>query len=147
MNAAFGFNTFTLRVYGKVRYIVAQDFLSVIVGLVSSWFLISRYGALGAAVSTSITLIAQNFFCQIGLRFGTDVKPFDWDYLHTYVSIGLGGLVLFLVQWLIAPPVYISFPLAMIVSLLVFVLNRDQLNVEQVFPELLRLPLLKQILT
>jgi O-antigen/teichoic acid export membrane protein len=146
VNAAFGFNTFTLRVYGKVRYIVGQDLLSVIVGIGSSLWLIPHYGALGAAVSTSLTMIAQNFFCQIGLRFGTDVKPFDWAYLKTYVSIGLGGLGLFLVQWLLAPPVYVSFPLAMIVSLLVFILNRNELNVEQIFPELLRFPLMKQIL-
>ncbi|MFN8494894.1 MAG: flippase [Caldilineaceae bacterium] len=146
VNAAFGFNTFTLRVYGRVRYIVGQDLLSVIVALVSSFLLIPQYGALGAAISTSLTLIAQNFFCQIGLRFGTDVQPFDMLYLRTYISIFLGGLVLFTIQWLLTPSVYVSFALAIMVSGLVLVVNRNELNVEQIFPELLRLPLMKQLL-
>jgi len=147
VNAAFGFNTFTLRVYGRVRYIVAQDFLSVVVALVSSFLLIPKYGALGAAISTSLTLIAQNFFCQIGLRFGTDVEPFDMAYFRTYISIFLSGLGLFLVQWFFDPSVYISFVLAVFVSGLVLVLNRNELNVEQIFPELLRIPFMKQLLS
>jgi hypothetical protein len=44
-----------------------------------------------------------------------------------------------------SPYVYISFALAALVSLVVIGLNRKDLNVAQIFPELLRFPLMKRL--
>lgn len=146
VNAAFGFNTYTLRVYGEIRAIMILDAISVVVGVIASFFFIARYGALGAAISTSMTMIVQNLLYQITLQFGTDVKIFDPTYLQAYVSIVLAGGSVFLVQWLWTPPIYIGFALAMLASLGVLVVNRKTLNVEQIFPELLRVPVVKRLL-
>ena len=146
VNAAFGFNTYTLRVYGKIRTIVILDALSLITGTIASFLLIARYGALGAAISTSLTMIVQNLLYQITLQFGTDVKIFDPLYLRTYLSIAFAGGTVFLIQGLLAPPIYISFGIAILSSLLVLLANRKILHVEEIFPELLRVPLVKYLL-
>ena len=147
VNAAFGFNSYTLRVYGKIRTIVILDVVSLLVGTVATFLLIMRYGALGAAIGTSLTMIVQNLLYQITLQFGTDVKIFEPLYLRTYMSIVLAGGAVFLVQWLLAPPIYLSFGIAILASLLVLLLNRKVLHVEEIFPELLRVPFVKYLLT
>ncbi len=137
-NAALGFNADTLRVYGRLRYTVAIDFLAMIVSLGISLVLIPRYGALGAAIGTFGTLILYNILNHMGLKFATKINLFQWRYLRVYTSIILGTLGLLFFQILVSPPIYIGLVLAGLISLIVLVINRNVLNVEQTFPELLR---------
>ena len=148
VNAALGFNSHTLRVYGKVRYIVVIDALSAVIGLGINLWLIPRYGALGAAIGTTSTLVAHKVFNHVGLFFGgTGIKLFEWGYMRVYLIIAIGTAGLLFVQWLAAPPAYVSFVLAAIVSLLIIRLNRTVFNIEEMFPELLRFPMMRWLLT
>jgi hypothetical protein len=101
---------------------------------------------LGAAVGTTGTLIIHNILKQAGLRLGTGISLFDQRYFRVYVIIGSSALGLLLFQLLTSAPVYISLVLAGLVSLMVIRLNRHLLNVNQTFPELLRLPLMRRLL-
>ena len=76
------------------------------------------------------------------MRFGTDVNLFERQYLRVYLIIVVAALLLLLVQWVTSANFFVSIALAGIVSLIVFRLNRHALNVEETFPELLRLPLM-----
>jgi O-antigen/teichoic acid export membrane protein len=151
-NAAMGFNGLTLKVYGKLKYIVAINILAAVVNVVINLWLIPRYGALGAAYGTCGTMIFHNILKQAGLRFGTGISLFEWKYLKVYLSIVLGAAGLLLVQTVMPdnyswsePYVYISFALAGLVALLVLGLNRKSLNIGQTFPELLRFPLVRRV--
>jgi O-antigen/teichoic acid export membrane protein len=75
-NAALGFNADTLRVYGKLRYTVAIDFLAMLVSVGLSLLLIPRYGALGAAIGTCGTLVLYNILNHLGLKFATKIGEF-----------------------------------------------------------------------
>jgi len=145
-NAALGQNGLTLKVFGKVRYVVVINILAVLINLGANLILIPRYGALGAAVGTAGTLVLHNIMKQAGLRMGTGIDLFEWRYFRVYLIITLCAAALLLVQWLADPPIYISVLLAGVASLIVFRLNRDLLNVRQNFPELLRIPFMKYIL-
>lgn len=145
-NAATGQNGLTLKVYGKIRYVVGIDLFVVVLNVLMALLLIPRYGALGAAISTTATMILFNILKQAGLALGTGVNIFEWHYARVYVIIILGATVLGLVQWLTNAPPLLSIFLAGLVSVIVFLLNRKALNVSQTFPELLRIPLLKRIL-
>ncbi|MDQ4078557.1 MAG: oligosaccharide flippase family protein, partial [Chloroflexota bacterium] len=59
-NAALGQNGSTLKVYGKLRYVVAINALVAVLNLGLNLVLIPRYGALGAGVGTFITLVIFN---------------------------------------------------------------------------------------
>jgi len=50
-NAATGQNGLTLKVLGKLRYIVTVDILAAVINLAFNLILIPRYGAIGAAVA------------------------------------------------------------------------------------------------
>jgi O-antigen/teichoic acid export membrane protein len=145
-NAGLGFNNYTLRVFGKVRYIFMVDLILAVVTIVVYWVLIPRYGAMGAALITSGSLIAQNLLYQIGLKLETNVSFFHWRYLRVYVTIILGATGMFLFQLFLHPPIYIAFGVAAMISLLILRINHQALNVKETFPEILRFPLVHRFL-
>jgi O-antigen/teichoic acid export membrane protein len=144
-NAALGQNGLTLKVFGIVRYLVVINIVVVFINLGINLLLIPRYGALGAAIGTTSTLVLHNVLKQIGLR-NTGINLFEWRYFRVYLIITLSAIGVFLLQWATAAPPYVSVLVALLASVLVVRLNRQLLNVEQTFPELLRLPLMKYIL-
>ena len=142
-NAALGFNADTLRVYGKVRYIVIIDFMAMVISLSLSLVLIPRYGAVGAAVVTCGTLFVHNILNHIGLKFATSINLFEWRYLRVYVSVILGTVALAIFQILVSPSIYVGLVLAALISLVVLLINRAVLKIEETFPELLRFRLIR----
>lgn len=138
-NAALGFNADTLRIYGRLRYAVTVDFVAMFVSLVLYLILIPRFGAVGAAVGTCGTLVIYNILNHLGLRFRTKISLFQPRYLRVYASIILATLGLTVLQSSLSLPIYIGIPLVALISLIVLLLNRDTLNIEQTFPELLRI--------
>ena len=145
-NAMLGQNGLTLKIFGKLRYSVTLNIAAGVANLGINWVLIPRYGALGAAIGTTATLVLHNIFKQAGLRLGTGINIFDPRYRRVYFIIAAAAISVAAVQYLVSPPVYVSIVLAGLVSLLVFRLNRHLLDVEQMFPELLRVPFISKIL-
>jgi O-antigen/teichoic acid export membrane protein len=145
-NAALGFNAYTLRVYGKVAYIVAIDLLSAVIVLALCLWLIPRHGALGAAVAASTGLIVYNVLNHAGLLLGTGIDLFQGRYLKVYGSIALTAVALLVLQRLAEPPIIIGAVLAAIASLFLIRFNRHVLDVTTMFPELQRIPLLRPLL-
>lgn len=145
-NTALGFNGLTLKVLGKLRYIVVINIMAALVNVGINLLLIPRYGALGAAIGTGGTLVAHNIFKQAGLMMGTGISLFDRRYVRVYLIIGLSAAGLLLLQLVPLPHVAIHFAIAALVSLLVLLVNRRSLDVAQTFPELLRLPLARRLL-
>lgn len=144
-STALGFNGLTLKVFGRLRYIVVVNILAAVVNVGINLLLIPRYGALGAAIGTCGTLVAHNIFKQAGLLLGTGINLFEWRYLKVYLMIGSSVVGLLLIQTITSSHIVIGFALVALVSLLVIVLNRKSLAVEQTFPELLRFPLARRL--
>ena len=140
-NAGLGFNNYTLRVFGKVRYIFTVDLIVTVATIVVYWMVIPHYGALGAALATSASLIAQNLFYQIGLKWQTNVSFFHWRYLRVYLTIILGATGVVLLELFFDLPIYVDFGIAALISLLILRINHQALNVRETFPEILRFPL------
>lgn len=144
-NAALGFNADTLRIYGRLRYTVIVDFVAMLICVALNLVLIPRYGAMGGAIGTCGTLVLYNILNHIGLKFATEVDLFQWRYLRVYLSIILGTIGLALLQSLLALPIYVGIALAGLISIMVLLINRDVLNLEQTFPELLRFRLVRTL--
>ncbi|MCG3118591.1 MAG: hypothetical protein ALAOOOJD_00811 [bacterium] len=146
-SAALGFNGLTLKVLGKLRYIVTINILAVVVNIGLNFLLIPKYGALGAAIGTSCTMVAHNIFKQAGLRFASGISIFDWHYLPFYLIIAGTALVLFVSTLFFAENIYIAVSLVALASLFVLTTCKRRLNVEETFPELLKIPLMKKLLS
>lgn len=137
-NASLGFNGLTLKVFGRMRYIIAVNIGAAVVNVGLNFLLIPPYGALGAALAACGTLVAHNIFKQLGLRLGTGISLFEWRYAVLYGSIVVSAAVLLGVQVLFEPPLVVGIVLAGIASLLVLRLARASLRVDEMFPELMR---------
>jgi O-antigen/teichoic acid export membrane protein len=146
-SAALGFNGLTLKVLGKLRYIVTINIIAVIVNVGINLVLIPKYGALGAAVGTAGTMVVHNIFKQIGLRLTSGISIFDRQYLRFYLVIAGSATVLFLITLFFSENIYLAVPLVALASLFVLRMCKDKLKVEETFPELLKLPLAKKLLT
>jgi O-antigen/teichoic acid export membrane protein len=139
-NAAFGFNALTLQVFGKVRYLVLLNVATIALNTVLSLLLVPRMGALGAGIATMVAVIIYNVLKQFGLRLGTGISLFERRYRRGYLVIALGALGLLAVQLLTAPPMYVSLALAILTALFVVWANRDVLELDLMFPEVMRIP-------
>ena len=140
VNAALGFNSLTLRVQGAVRLIVAVDVASTFIGVVLSLILIRDFGALGAAIATSATMIVQNLLYQGGLVRSSIGLP-GARHLAAFASIGAAIAVLTVFQLMLEPPLVVGIVAVGAVSLVLVGGTRGALQIGLFFPELLRLPL------
>ena len=138
-NVALGFNGLTLTVVGRLRYIVTLSALAAVTNVALNLILIPRYGALGAAIGTTITLIVHNLLKQAGLRLATGVNIFEWSMLRVYVVIGAAITMLALVSVLTELHIAAQIALAGAATLAVLILNRNTLRVGDTFPALLKL--------
>ena len=143
-SAALGFNGLTLKVLGRLRYIVFINVCAAVANVALNLVLIPRYGPLGAAYGTGATLVVHNILKQAGLRFG-GIRVFEWRYLRVYLAIVVGALALWGVQEVATPSFVISLVLAGLVSAVIFRVGRTELEIGEVFPELLRLPLVGRV--
>ena len=145
-NAALGFNGLTLKVFGKVRFIVVISIVAAIVNLGLNFALVPRYGALGAAIATSSTLIVHNVLKQWGLWKGTGIAFFEREHAPVYVSVALTAGVLFALHESIGSSIWVAVPLAALGSLIVVSTSRRILRAGETFPELARFRVIRLIL-
>jgi O-antigen/teichoic acid export membrane protein len=146
-NVALGFNGLTLKVLGKLRYVVMINLLAVVINLALNLLLIPRYGALGAAIGTAGTMMAHNILKQLGLKLASGISLFDRRYFPFYVLISASALTLFLIQFFLGTDMYLAGLLAGIVTLTVFWLSRKKLQIAETFPELLKIGLVRRLFT
>lgn len=146
-NTALGFNLQTLKVLGRMRYIVIVSALGVLVDVAACLFLIPRYGALGAGIATAVALVSLNLLLQAGLLPTPNFKALDRHYFSVYLAIAFGASGLLLIQMFWSLSLYFAVPLAACISLLVLTVAKKKLNILETFPELLGLPFSRLILT
>lgn len=144
-NAALGFNGLTLRVYGLVRYIVLISVAAAVANVSVNLLLIPPYGAIGAGAGTCATLVLHNVLKQAGLRKGTGIGVFDGEHARVYGMIVLTALALVGVTALLHPGPIAAVGLVAVASTVLLVLTRDTLRVGDMFPELLRIPVVRRL--
>jgi O-antigen/teichoic acid export membrane protein len=142
-NAAVGFNGLTLKVVGRLRYIVMINVGATAVNILMNLLLIPRFGALGAAIGTTVTLIVFNVCKQSGLLSGTGVRVLPHE-LRVFYGIAFSvPIVLLALQWLLSPPLPAGLMCVAIASFALARFARRHLLVDQSFPELMRFRLVR----
>jgi O-antigen/teichoic acid export membrane protein len=145
VNGALGFNSLVLRVFGRVRYLVTADLITAAVNIVVAVLLIRQFGAVGAAIATTGTLLVQNAAYQFGLKKETWVAAVDPRYIRPYASIVVGTIVVVAIAVAVHPPFILGIVLVGIVSLVVFALNRHSLQIVDTYPELGKFRLMRRL--
>ncbi|MBI3978106.1 MAG: oligosaccharide flippase family protein [Chloroflexi bacterium] len=142
--AATGFNGLTLRVFRRLRYSVAIDLLAVLCNVGLSLVLVPRWGALGAAMATTATLVVHNLLKQAGLQAVTGIGLCRGEHLRVYLAMALAPLGLMLLAPLV-PGTLAAVAVTLLASGLVAAAGRHALDVTQTFPELARLPIVRVV--
>lgn len=133
----------TLKVLGRMKLMLTVDFITVGFALGGNLLLIPRYGALGGAMATCLTLIAHGSMGCIALRRVGVVDPFDPRRGHAQRVAIVAALVLVALRMAVPLHWGAAFGLAGAASLAVLLLCRSKLEMGRTFPELRRVPLLR----
>jgi O-antigen/teichoic acid export membrane protein len=145
-NAAMGLNTYTLQVYGRVRFLVWTTVVATAAGILSGLWLIPGMGALGAALATTLAIVVQNVLHHYGLHRLTRIQLVRPAYLGVYASLTGSLVVLLLVDRFLRPHWTVEGILVAAASLALLRLHRRTMDIGNVFPELKKLPLLGRLL-
>ncbi len=145
-NVVLGFNTLTLKVFGDVRNIVRNDLLATAASVALFLLLVPPYGALGAAIAHCVVLVLHNVLNQISPLRISGISFFPARYLSLYAAMLAIALLLCGLQWMLAPPLYVGLALVAAGSALPLLLAREALEVEAMFPELVRWSVARRIL-
>lgn len=144
-DTALGFNKLTLQIMGKTRFVMAANLGAATLNLVLSLALIPRFGPVGAAVAAATTLMLYNVVMQMGLRQVPGLRPLDPRYGTFYSVLGLTFLGLVLFRTAGSDNLLIGIGVVVVASLLVLRLSREHLDVDETFPELQRLRLVRAL--
>ncbi len=147
MHAILGVNTLTLQALGESRSLRTVAIAGITTGVVANLLLVPSFGAVGAALATTLTLLAHdltNAFLvwrkgQVAGPPKGFFKPYCWAL---GVSIGL----LFCVT-LAQPNRWVALALVLGGVAIVWQAARQSLNLLSTFPELARIPGLRRILS
>jgi O-antigen/teichoic acid export membrane protein len=134
-------------VYGLVRYVVVISVAAAVANVGLNLLLIPALGALGAGIGTCATLLIHNVLKQAGLRKGTGIGVFDREHRRVYGSIVVATGALVGLHALLAPGPVLAVCLVGVTSALLLRFSRDSLRVGDTFPELLRLPLVRRLVS
>jgi O-antigen/teichoic acid export membrane protein len=145
VHAAVGFNNLTLRVFARVRWMVIADLVTATVAVTASVLLLPRFGAVGAAVVTTGTMLLQNALYQLGLHRSTQVAGFDARYLRLYATLGFAAAAVLAVQATVDPPLVVGIALVVATWVVLVAVNRSSLRVVETFPEVARFPVARHL--
>lgn len=147
LHAILGVNTLTLQALGEGRRLRTTALAGIGTAVAANALLVPLYGAVGAAVATSLTLLAHDLTnLALVLRSGAVGRPAR-GFARPYVWVVLVSLALFLFVTLIEPPPWAACSAVTMGVVAVWRATRDALNLRDAFPELERIPLLRWILS
>jgi O-antigen/teichoic acid export membrane protein len=146
-DAALGYNTLTLMTHGELGYVVRVNIAAAVVGLGLSLAMIPHYGAVGVVVAYAAALVVQNVLNQLGLRRCIGIPLFERRYLRAYLVIAAVTVALGAIQLGLHPTPLVGVACAAVGTVVVFRLNRETLEIEETFPEVLRVPGVRRILS
>jgi O-antigen/teichoic acid export membrane protein len=145
LNAVTGTSALTMRVFGKVRVLVAIDAIVTVVSLPLYMFLIPRFGAIGAAIATGITLFVHSILNVVCVYWTTGIGLKRGGQRRLYASLGVTTGSLALVRVFLAPPLYVSVVLAVGLVLFVVGANRHVLDIANTFPQAMRFGIVRRL--
>ncbi|MBD3386061.1 oligosaccharide flippase family protein [candidate division KSB1 bacterium] len=139
---SLGFNALTLKVTGRIRYIVAINIIAVTANIILNILLIPEWGALGAAIATALSVMIHALLKQTGLAGVGSVMPLNASYFSRVILFVTCTALLYLFFTLTGSHIIIQVSLTTLVWLLLLRL----LNIGDIFPELKKIPFLRYFL-
>ena len=145
-SAVLGFGGLTLRAIGRVRYLVTVDLLTAAGAVAAYLLLIPTLGALGAAIGTTLTLIAQAVAYHVGAQAAGGADRGWGPVPRLLVISGVACVALAAIQAWLDLPLWIGVPLVTAAWAGLLWWHRGALDIAGLFPEIGRVPVLGPLL-
>ncbi len=139
---SLGFNALTLKVAGRIRYIVTINIIAVTANIILNFLLIPEWGGLGAAIATALSVMIHALLKQTGLAGVGSVPALNAAYISRMVLFVTCTALLYAFFTLTGSHIIIEILLIGLVWLLLL----RSLNIGDVFPELKKIPFLRYFL-
>ena len=141
-NAATGQNGLTLRVFGRIRWLITAALIGGGLTLALDLILIPDMGAVGAAAAAAVGLVGQNVVNQVSLHRSTSIGLPSRRIVGLYLSLvaALAGVTL--AMWLVRPGLLVGMAFIAAVSIGLGIAFRRDLRLATTFPELRRIPII-----
>ena len=142
LRAAFGFSAYLLRVYGRIRFVVVTDLLTVAVGIPATIALASTWGPTGAAIAVTLVLVLNRVLLHAGLRALPGIELFPRRYMPVYAGVAGVPVAILAMQQLFQLPTAATLSLGLVAAVGLPITMRRSLNLADSFPEARRIPLI-----
>ncbi|WP_165423665.1 oligosaccharide flippase family protein [Ktedonosporobacter rubrisoli] len=93
VNVGTGSVGYMLMMTGHQKASFFNSLATFVLNLVLGWFLAGRYGAMGVAVATGLSLAVVNLLRLLQVRFLLKMQPYRWDTLKPIGAWIVGALV------------------------------------------------------
>ncbi|MGD9956221.1 MAG: oligosaccharide flippase family protein [Candidatus Nanopelagicales bacterium] len=137
--SATGFSAIMMATAGRLRFVFFANVTILVLGTALSLLLIPPYGAWGAAVGMTLSLVLGNILRQLGLA-GLPPGVAERWMAGPFAAMGAGVVLTVLLQFWIGAGFVLALILTGVVSLAVLVVTLPYLDVAHTFPELLKIP-------
>ncbi len=98
INCITGGVGFTLSMTGKQYLEMYNSIAMVLINIVLNYFLIPEYGAMGAAIATSISIIAINLVRLAEVYIFYKIHPYSTDYFRGIICGVVAVIVLLIIR-------------------------------------------------
>jgi len=143
LESTLGFSGPTLRVTGRVGWLVKSNMVAVASNLALSLALIPSMGALGAGIATAASSAVYVILKQVGVRVAAGVPAFDPRFAEPYLAIAFASGALLAVRVSLSGNPYVLWAAVALATVAVLLRGRASLSIGQTFPELARVPVLR----
>jgi O-antigen/teichoic acid export membrane protein len=141
------FSAEALQVLHRTRPLVTANFLVMAVAAALAFALCPSYGALGAAVAVTSARLIGVSVRQSALIRSKRIEPAPKATRHLWLQLAAASIVSSLVGWVWQPALAVQLVLLAFISLLLLRGCARSLDVARTFPELLKVPLFKRVVT
>ncbi|MFO0901904.1 MAG: oligosaccharide flippase family protein [Pirellulales bacterium] len=140
IESLLGFAPQVLRAYAKLRPVLFADVAALVINMVLIFLLAPKFGATGAAISVSVSSVIAAVTTMIAAR-RENREACRWRTVATMLAYIAGAaLPTAAVLVFFEPPLVVQMGLAASAGLAFLALIRRRLTVDDVFPELRKIP-------
>jgi O-antigen/teichoic acid export membrane protein len=144
-NAFFGFNGMTLNVFRAIGFIVTVNILAVAANIGLNLAFIPAWGPVGAAAATAATYVIHNLARQYGLVRKAGVRGFNRTIGGLYATALAGAAVAVIAGPVLGIQAFARIALVPLLAIVVALRARHVLSLDDTFPIVSRLPLIKRL--
>jgi O-antigen/teichoic acid export membrane protein len=145
-STVMGFNTYTLQVCGRIKFLAFANVVIMTLNIGLCFLLGPKYGAAGIAAANLTALVVQNVVQQWVLRKAIGTSFIDRAYVRCYLVIAGCAAALALLEYGLHPGPVVALAAAAVASLVVLLASRRAIELGDTFPELGRIPLVRWLL-